>query len=154
MSGPIFIRLFVHSRKHKLIWCQNLKVGTTTWIDTTLSEISKKTERKRIMMYFRTRLKDLRFLDDEKYTSFSIVRHPFERLVSAYYDFSHLKRRGKRYQKMSFDQFARSIVKSAKRCWPSLKCLNSHFLPFSTACSYCDNNYKGKISSYYEYTGN
>ena len=89
LSGPIFIRLFVHSRKNKLLWCQNLKVGTN------------KTERKRIMMYFRTRLSDLRFLDDEKYTSFSIVRHPFEHLVSAYNDFSHLKKRGKRYKKMS-----------------------------------------------------
>ena len=102
---PIILHEYVFSRKHKLLWCKNLKVGTTTWIDTTFSEISNLTSRKKMMRLFRTRPADLRFLENDRYVSFSIVRHPFERLVSAFYDFVYIRKRRNKYKKMSFEEF-------------------------------------------------
>ena len=103
------------------------------------------TSRARMMSLFRTKWSDLKFIGYENYTSFSIVRHPFERLVSAYYDFSNTGRLGDRYKLASFEVFARDLIRQAKTCWPTGKCLNPHFLPFSTACNYCENRYRGKL---------
>ena len=127
-------------------------MGTSTWIDTTFSEISNLTSRKKMMRFFRTRPSDLRFLEDDHFVSFSIVRHPFERLVSAFYDFAHVKKRGEKYKKMTFEEFTRDLIKSAKKCWPIGQCLNPHFMPFVTACRYCENKYRGQIFTLKRYT--
>merc|ERR1711988_558131 len=79
--------------------------------------------------------------------SFSIVRHPFERLVSAYEN----KLVGpsvmgtwfrNNYGEPTFEKFARMIIQNYEGCQQNFcRSLNEHWRPFLEACSYCDIDY-------------
>ena len=86
----------------------------------------------------------------EKSLSFSVVRHPFERLVSAYQnkvaDDQNSKRSKyltSRYGAVSFATFAKMILdKSEKNCPQMNNCeLDVHWKPFISRCAYCDVSY-------------
>ena len=86
----------------------------------------------------------------EKSLSFSVVRHPFERLVSAYQnkvaDHQNSKRRkylASEYGAYSFDIFAKMILhQSEKNCPQMNKCkLDAHWKPFISRRAYCDVSY-------------
>ena len=89
----------------------------------------------------------------ETSVSFSIVRHPFERLVSAFQDkivdqsdgwyanrVQYLK---VEYGGVSFPHFAEMILdKSVKVCRQMNTCkLDKHWKPFISRCGYCDIPY-------------
>ena len=79
--------------------------------------------------------------------SFSIVRHPFERLVSAYEN----KLVGpsvmgtwfrNNYGEPTFEKFARMIIQNSEGCQQNFcRSLNEHWRPYLEACSYCDIDY-------------
>ena len=82
--------------------------------------------------------------------SFSIVRHPFERLVSAYQNkFADHKNSGygrylkSHYGEISFTNFAQMILdQSEKKCQRLNNCLfDNHWKPFISRCHYCDVRY-------------
>jgi len=92
-------RDFMFDSKHNILFCRNAKVGTTSWMTNFLlmsdqshlyksGQITSKILHRTVPDMFR--LPDMRYSDFRNMvkssTSFSIVRHPFERIVSAYQD--------------------------------------------------------------------
>ena len=82
--------------------------------------------------------------------SFSVVRHPFERLVSAYQNkfADHDDSRYATYLKSqyggnSFPLFVKMILDlSEKRCQQMNWCqMDNHWKPFISRCAYCDVSY-------------
>ena len=82
--------------------------------------------------------------------SFSVVRHPFERLVSAYQNkfADHDNGRYAKYLKSqyggnSFTLFVKMILdQSEKRCRQMNWCqMDNHWKPFISRCAYCDVSY-------------
>ena len=82
--------------------------------------------------------------------SFSVVRHPFERLVSAYQnkvaDHQNAKRRKyltSKYGAVSFAIFAKWILDQSKENCPQMNnCkLDNHWKPFISRRAYCDISY-------------
>ena len=73
-----------------------------------------------------------------------VVRHPYERLVSAYEDkairaepakWDHLKG-------LSFEEFLTSVVIKQAECMAE-GCMNVHWLPFYATCPFCSHNFTG-----------
>ena len=86
----------------------------------------------------------------EKSLSFSVVRHPFERLVSAYQNkfADHKTSRYATYLKshygaISFAMFVKMILEqSEKNCQQMNSCkMDNHWKPFISRCAYCDVSY-------------
>ena len=77
------------------------------------------------------------------------MRHPFERIVSAYQDKivdnkkKHLKHLLGMFGGVSFVHFVKMILdKGAKYCQEMNQCLlNYHWRPFISRCGYCDVPY-------------
>jgi len=169
LNGPVPLNQFMYDSKHNLLFCRNAKVGTTTWLthflelsgkkNTMLEEFgtnySKMLHRTvpglfRIGSLHNTSIKSLA----NHSTSFSMVRHPFERLVSAFQDkivdnsdpfyervVDHIINN---YGEINFENFVHMIIKKSKtRCRRLNKCgLDKHWKPFISRCGYCDIPYK------------
>ena len=82
--------------------------------------------------------------------SFSVVRHPFERLVSAYqnkfvdhFDSKYANYLKSHYGGNSFTLFVKMILDlSEKRCQQMNNCkMDNHWKPFISRCAYCDVSY-------------
>jgi len=86
--------------------------------------------------------------------SFSMVRHPFERLVSAYENkvvkapglYKTLQKElNEQFGNLSFTSFAKMIIeRGAKVCsapGKSTCTFNGHWRPFVSRCAYCTTNY-------------
>ena len=91
----------------------------------------------------------------ESTVSFSMVRHPFERLVSAYQDkivdntdpsYTHIASKLKGdYGEVSFHSFALYVLDTAKHMCrpPPARChLDVHWRPFYARCAFCTTHYK------------
>ena len=78
---------------------------------------------------------------------FSTVRHPFERIVSAYQDkivdYENYKKKLKSFGGVSFFHFVTMILDTgAKNCQEMNRCsLDKHWRPFISRCGYCDVPY-------------
>jgi len=154
---------FLYEPNNKLLYCRHAKVGTTTWLTELLhvsnvkiklkGYTSKELHVKVPRIFGLGSMKSLRkkILSAE---SFTMVRHPFERLVSAYKDKilinddpnkaelrSNLKIV---YGDRSFRSFVTYIVDQAKHyCRRYSKCdLDIHWLPYVARCGYCQVPYK------------
>ena len=68
--------------------------------------------------------------DYPKYTSFLTVRHPFERLVSAY-EHKVLRNHAKYLHNATFEEFIRKfVIKEAQKCPHYNHCMNLHWMPY------------------------
>jgi len=166
---------FLYDPEHQILWCRNAKVGTTTWLThflqlSTLSESEKKNitnVHRRIPGLFPVpeSVLDLRKLANVT-TSFSMVRHPFERLVSAYLskmqkgsDRHFLSVRNfikEKYGEVTFPNFIHLILHESKaKCRSMNTCkLDKHWLPYISRCAFCDIPYRviGKAETFQEDT--
>lgn len=156
---------FIYSAKHRLLFCRNAKVGTTTWLahflnltslegldySQTLAHLHKA-----LPPMFPVRPTDPSIpLLAQATVSFSMVRHPFERLVSAYRDkvvkgldphyrwVRDLLQR--RYNGTGFPAFVTMVLNRSKRLCPApgvKPCtLDKHWKPFVSRCAYCTTHY-------------
>ena len=175
---------FIHIlRNYKIALCSHAKVGSTTWRSHFTNLLPNNKNVKRFPAWvnqdnFTIKGYDFaggqnhlitpsvikKFLGRNKYLRISFVRHPFERLVSAYNDKIHgswIKKMG--YQKWfekdtSFSSFvnlvlyqyqtscnpSKSQTSKISSNWEITNCeskVNRHWRPFGFRCSYCDINY-------------
>ncbi len=122
MTRPILRERFLISNKHRLLYCCNAKVGTTTWKVSTFYKIapggsshSQKFPSPR---------------EYEDYVSFLTVRHPFERLVSAY-EHKVLRNHAKYLHNSTFEEFITDfVIKEARECPKYNHCMNIHWMPY------------------------
>ena len=98
LSRPILNERFLISHKNHLLYCCNAKVGTTTWKVSTFFKVAK---------YQHHNLPPFAIID--KYVSFITVRHPFERLVSAY-EHKVLRNHAKFLKNSTFIEFLHNFV--------------------------------------------
>jgi len=158
----------MYDQRHQLLFCRNAKVGTTTWLTHFLRLSSLSDDAKNDTMYSSPKLHknipplfrvpnnsdlDLRVLAKST-TSFSMVRHPFERLVSAYQDkmvdgtdpsyFNVKNFIFDKYGEVTFPNFIRMILyKSRTKCKSMNTCkLDKHWKPFISRCAFCDIPYR------------
>ena len=144
--------------KNKVAFCRNAKVGTVTW----LRHFAQLDPEKRFAVHheeeyihdeiprlfsLQNQLKKkcskekslLHCLRSRNYLLFSFVRHPFDRIVSAYIDkveipkymFRMLK---KLYGKYDFLTFLEHILQS----FDGLVKMDIHWTPFYKRCDYCN----------------
>jgi len=157
----------MYDPRHELLFCRNAKVGTTTWLTHFLRLSSLSDSEKNDTMFSSPKLHknipplfqvqeedlDMRTLALTT-TSFSMVRHPFERLVSAYQDklvdgsdpsYFKVKRViNDKYGKVTFPNFIKLILlKSKTKCQSMNHCtLDKHWRPFISRCAFCNIPYK------------
>ena len=134
---------------HHLAYCRNAKVGSTTWMhhfndllplderpwgdgtgnlnDSTRARINRKfkpislfkNEKKNRGKFF------TKLFKDENYEVFTFVRHPFERLVSAYTNKINT-------EKVSFSSFADTVINRFAQ-----DRVDIHWRLFSSRCQHC-----------------
>ena len=144
-----------------------LQVGTTTWLAHFLNISDLTLEQKAVVNTSRLLHKVVPPLFKvprhllpisqlaKSTVSFSMVRHPFERLVSAYQDkivdntdpsYTHIASKLKReYGEVSFHSFALYVLDTAKHMCrpPPARChLDVHWRPFYARCAFCTTHYK------------
>jgi len=133
----------VASEQH-FFMCRNHKVGTSTYIGTTFQQIAdiRKFDRGLLKDMFLGTPKNMKGIQDKNSVSIAVVRHPYERLVSAYEDkaikdkaikWDHLKG-------LSFEEFLTSVVIKQAECMAE-GCMNVHWLPFYATCPFCSHNF-------------
>jgi len=132
-----------------LLFCIIPKAGSTTWIRGTLMKeierlgLPQFDKRRQFMRYFK--IKDTETLQkilDTNPLSFNNVRHPFERIASAYLDpdskaLAHIKEK-------SFEKFLTKYVlqpANASLDKKTFSQMNSHFRPYNSLCAFCNINY-------------
>jgi len=155
---------FLYDRKHSLLFCRNAKVGTTTWLEhfLALAELPEKKE-KTIRQHLHQRVPSLFEVKPEDppvswlvgaTISYSMVRHPFVRLVSAYENkvvkaaglYETLRKElREQFGDLSFTSFAKMIIENGEKVCSSpgkSTCtFNTHWKPFVSRCAYCTTNY-------------
>jgi len=158
----------MYDPRHELLFCRNAKVGTTTWLTHFLRLSNLSDDAKNDTMFSSPKLHrnipplfrvpndhdlDLRMLAKST-TSFSMVRHPFERLVSAFQDkmvdgtdpsyFNIKNFIFDKYGEVTFPNFVRMILyKSKTKCRSMNTCrLDKHWKPFISRCAFCDIPYR------------
>ena len=135
---------FQYIEKYILLYCEILKAGSTTWMKGTFPEIAREMglklkTRKDLASYFKVKSMDeLKKILGKDPVSFAIVRHPFERLVSAYLEKSVSWMRGK-----SFEYTLKRVLAEAQTSPDEMYTgMNNHYRPYDAVCLFCDIDYK------------
>ncbi|XP_066980107.1 carbohydrate sulfotransferase 11-like [Macrobrachium rosenbergii] len=166
-TQPINSKEFLISEKYKLIWCNVFKAASSSWIYNFMLMAGYSDEEMRKQnaspiefarkKYKRPSVEELNsFLEREDFSSFIIVRDPFERLLSAYRDKiesqlqafyrplrCHIQKtygshRGiLRDCRPSFSEFVNYIIDEHV----SGKAPNEHWAPYYTFCSPCQTKF-------------
>ncbi|XP_025830160.1 carbohydrate sulfotransferase 9-like isoform X2 [Agrilus planipennis] len=124
---------FLINRKHHLVWCNVFKAASSSWMynfnvlagynQKILNDVKQVPVSLARKHYPRPSVKELEEAIENS-LSFIIVRHPLERLLSAYRDKILLSKPGSYHQKLGFQIIARYRSESDKRMffrrrWPT-----------------------------------
>lgn len=88
----IYNRMFTFNEEHRLLFCLQPKVGSSTWLDHFVSLEKSSTQKNLLKLGRVDKKKHLAPSHPDIFTlaktsiTVSMVRHPFERLISAYQD--------------------------------------------------------------------
>jgi len=152
----------------KLLYCHIQKVGCTVWMTTTFSKIvgtnnrwdvihASEVKRSQSPVIFAQMIPSSNLTlapleeNQNSIVSFAAVRHPFERLVSAYMDrVLHLKE--KQFGDIDFKRFIDDhVIRKYASCEAMFGwCMDEHVKPYNTACSFCTIPYTilGRIETF------
>ena len=143
---------------HKIVYCLQPKVGSTSILNLFLNLLPQKDQHWKIsydnihqkmykefsMKVAQRKLKLKKLVNERHYFAFSFVRHPFDRLVSAYVDKIESNKTGyfqlhitnikKKYGDVTFNNFLLYVLSTKGDP-------NEHWIPFYKTCSYCDFGY-------------
>eukprot|EP00092_Neocalanus_flemingeri_P057251 GFUD01067983.1.p1 GENE.GFUD01067983.1~~GFUD01067983.1.p1 ORF type:complete len:289 (-),score=46.04 GFUD01067983.1:102-968(-) len=145
---PIHNYHIIFIPKYNVLHCEIPKAASSTWTVGTFMKLAdelgvpyrqnKEHERTDFQKYFQIKNMETfnRILEGDP-VSFTNVRHPFERLVSAYYN--QVQSSGK-----TFDQFVQSVLRTANTTQNKQTYfeMNQHWRPYNTYCAFCNINYK------------
>eukprot|EP00090_Calanus_glacialis_P020054 TRINITY_DN30843_c0_g1_i1.p1 TRINITY_DN30843_c0_g1~~TRINITY_DN30843_c0_g1_i1.p1 ORF type:complete len:323 (-),score=62.46 TRINITY_DN30843_c0_g1_i1:33-893(-) len=151
---PLAKSELLYDQKHKLSFCLNAKVGTSTMLKHFQKMIPRDelpTKGRDMVKAYLSLQKDGPSIRSvlETTISFSVVRHPFERLVSAYQN-KMVEENGeerkvflRQYPGGSFPDFADYVLRKSKsNCRTYSECpMNNHWRPYLSRCAYCSTNY-------------
>jgi len=167
-SRVIVTDSFYFGEKENLLCCLNYKVGTTTWRLSTFGKIANSSDFRDIhhrlsLTEDRTEavfskimpLSSLKVPSsslDQKWNpiiAFSVVRHPFERLVSAFNGVRNgeygrmIHKMESKYGNLTFKGWVnQDVFSAAEKCAGVQKaCGDQHWRPYVASCSYCDVPY-------------
>lgn len=101
-------------------------------------------------------LKPNQKIDENGFISFVFVRHPLDRIISAFVDkvlrgsWMKYKNEDGKYQSVTFLQFCQRIIQVAKT--KGANKLNGHFRPQYLQCPFCEANFDviGKLETFGE----
>ncbi|XP_064094994.1 carbohydrate sulfotransferase 11-like isoform X2 [Macrobrachium nipponense] len=166
-TQPINSKEFLISEKYKLVWCNVFKAASSSWVYNfmLMAGYSDKEMRKQNaspiefarMEYKRPSVEELNsFLEREDFSSFIIVRDPFERLLSAYRDKIESQQQAfYRPLRCHIQKTYGSLRGTSRDCRPSFsefvdyiidehvngKPPNEHWAPYYTFCSPCQTKF-------------
>ena len=161
--------------KHKIAYCRLAKVGSSAWKTLLIPLISDQEMQEKVLkmktnLQLSSTMNELfssknvdtshqkmsEYLTMQKYFTFVFVRHPLDRLVSAYTDkilkpkshvWDYLKTDlRQRNGQVNFQNFLRMVLKSLDKCnSQTTTCFNSkinhHWQPYYQLCEFCDVKY-------------
>jgi len=149
---------FFFAPSYNLMMCATAKAGSTTYMLTTFNQILEgddfrpvvepdggfhgfSSRRKKVKLAFSNQDLIKEKVHHPDTVSFTVVRHPFERLVSAYREKTEKGREG--LGDLSFSSFLqKKVIKEYHSCQSSnFSCMNLHWKPFLNNCSPCTVNY-------------
>jgi len=171
---------FMVDSVHRVAYCRHGKVGTTTWMKHLIKLLPKKkqilkkyTEMSSHQLHAKLpkefKASKGQKLDLSSYFVFSFVRHPFDRLVSAFKDkivsgddkgYRHVVVDIQRlFGQVTFENFLRYVIWDLQKYYQcqegtNIQCLNHkvdvHWRPFYQRCAYCDVDYSfiGRMESF------
>ena len=143
---------------HKIVYCLQPKVGSTSILNLFLNLLPEKDQHWKIsydnihqkmykefsMKVAQHKIKLKKLVNKNHYFAFSFVRHPFDRLVSAYVDKIESNKTGyfqlhianikKKYGDVTFNNFLLYVLSTKGDP-------NEHWIPFYKTCSYCNFGY-------------
>ncbi len=143
-SKPSKVYLSIVDNERKIFYCRIGKVGSVSFIDyfvqsggkvnDTDFSPNKKSDLAKIglSMEFQTSVSEInrKYKD---YTKLTVVRHPLQRVVSAYY-FDIVKKGYYWYKKMTLEDFLRNIT-------DELADRREHWTRYNTLCRFCEIKY-------------
>ena len=139
----ISLQWFFYIPDYNILYCEIPKAGSTTWMLGTFGRLATK-----LGLEWKNRIKLNHFLKVGNWTmldnilkgdavTFTNVRHPFERLVSAYVDKEKIWRslNGK-----SFEEFLTQIVLAEAEASSDIRYnrMNHHWRPSNSMCDFCN----------------
>ena len=177
-STKIPLKSLMVDPEHHLAFCMNAKVGSTTWFhyfDMLLPKLNTKMKRiwtegrlgdkkrKKLMRTFSgnkvfgykgkhrwiDRASYEEFARNNNLTTFTFVRHPFERIVSAYNDKIITPKKYREFEYKSFPDFIeRRVLREleSEKQWK----VDLHWKPFIDRCHHCSIPYTviGRIETF------
>ena len=142
---------FYYDPRSNVLWCLTPKAGSTTYMAAFERVAEKQSARLNpklnirvaVKQFFPFNSRNMERVLAKKPFIFSVSRHPYERLVSAFTDFRTKPNTSKNKVRGSFESFLKDkVLKEADLCSGGVSCrVNPHWDSLDNLCSYCALNY-------------